>query len=226
MRAVLPSELRENVYKHIFDTTNPIVVPRLDKVKSVTPINRIHCGVKREQSSTKQDPMDPFAFDYYFSPAIMGLPTSIDIQDLAFRKNPFYFRGCRNSPKVTDFLDLKVQSGKHIRDLVRHLRVYLRCEDFERDVIYETQVVPPTTIKVSASIIQTMDEPATYAQYRSRLDGLQTLNYANHKIVLEVCVFYKQHTLDSVDNVKLNLFECVHSVYHDAKQAGADVRVR
>lgn len=77
MHAALPLELREKVYEYILDTAEPIVVPRLDSVKYIYPMGRIHCDVRR------QDLVDPFAFDDYFSATVMDLSISTEVQDLA-----------------------------------------------------------------------------------------------------------------------------------------------
>jgi hypothetical protein len=84
---------------------------------------------------------------------------------------------------------------KHIRDLIRHLRIYLRWETFLSDAVC-TQ--PPDS---------PLDEPATQALFRTRLDGLQTLNYADHKATLEICVFHNPVPQET-KNIHSHVYEC------------------
>ncbi len=116
--------------------------------------------------------LNPLSHDYYFSAATMGLQTSTEIQNLALRKTPFYFRGSKNAPHIRDLLDVQFQPGKYFRDLVRHLRVYARCETF----MFEAKYFAPgmgTIITANSSQYDSLDESSTMAMYLGRLGGLR-----------------------------------------------------
>jgi hypothetical protein len=151
--------------------------------------------------------LNPFGGNRYFDSHVVGPHISEDIQELALRKTPFYFRGCRNAPNVKSFLDIQFQNGTQIRDYIRHLRVYLRCDNFSGAAVYE-QTPNSSRTKHTLLPIETGEE-ARYAMYASRLRGVHTLNYTKHKIRLEICVFYNAEVLQKHENrhIKRNLFE-------------------
>jgi hypothetical protein len=216
----LPLELREKVYKNLLNFTTPIVIPRTEHSD---PALHSH---SQETGQLRTGDLNPFRNDYYFNHSVMGPQTSTEIQELALRKTPFYFSGSKDAPDIKDFLDIQLQNGKHTRNLIQHLRMYLRCQVFAGDAVYK-QIPNPSNMN-HASFPIALGEETRNTLYASRLNGLQTLNYAKHKLTPEVCVFYNAAVLQKHDNrhIKRNLFECVKSVYYYAKDAGADMQVR
>lgn len=64
--------------------------------------------------------------------------------------------------------------------------------------------------------------------YLDRLEGLETPNYIDHAVVLELC-FLAPTALEGIlhePSIKHNLYEMVGSVYRRARDSGADVKVR
>jgi hypothetical protein len=197
----LPLELREKVYENLFDLTIPIIVPKTEDIDRTL---HSHSDGMRKHPTIY---LNPFGGNRYFDSHVVGPHISEDIQELALRKTPFYFRGCRNAPDVKSFLDIQFQNGTQIRDYIRHLRVYLRCDNFSGAAVYE-QTPNSSRTKHTLLPIETGEE-ARYAMYASRLRGVHTLNYTKHKIRLEICVFYNAEVLQKHENrhIKRNLFE-------------------
>jgi hypothetical protein len=216
----LPLKLREKVYENLVDPTIPIVVPKIEGTDRAL---HLHSDGLRQHPTID---LNPFGGNRYFDSHIVGPHISEYIQALALRKTPFYFRGCRNAPDVKSFLDIQLKNGTHIRDHIRLVRVYLRCESFSGNAVYPQ--TPNSSHTSQTHLPIALDEEARYAMYASRLRGLHTLNYTKHKVSLEICVFYSAAVLRNHDNryIKRNLFECVKPAYYSAKVAGADARVR
>jgi hypothetical protein len=169
---------------------------------------------------------DIFHGEYIFDRKVMGVPTSQEIQEAFLRTTPIYFRGVATYTHVKQLLDVQLSSGKYVRDLVRHLRVYLRFERFATDRSSVSSSVVPLESLFSASQL----EVALYQSYSGRLDGLEQLSLRDHKIKLEICVFYFFNVYDSRDSeedcrMRCNLFQTVKPAYYKAKSAGADVTV-
>ena len=128
IHASLPLEVRESIYEHVFDISEPIVIPRMEHPKVKIVNGRLQYGSAGacEHAKAMREELNPFMQNYCFSVAVMGSPVSTEFQNLVLRKTPFYFRGSRTSPNVRQLLNTEIPPGVYFRDLVRHLRVYLR----------------------------------------------------------------------------------------------------
>jgi hypothetical protein len=140
---------------------------------------------------------------------------------------------------VKPFLDIQLQSGKYIRDLIRHLRVYLCCDTILVDAIPDCLHHQATAraamsiydrtsgISYNATMIPpSLKEPVAQAIYRSRLDGLPALNYADHKVTLQICVFYTPVIVQELEYISSFVHTLMKPVFYEAKNAGAHVAVR
>jgi hypothetical protein len=218
-------ELRESIYEHVFDISKPIVIPQMElpnigRTEEVQP-NSVEAS---KPAKARHVDLNPFAQDYCFSAAVMGSRTSTEMQNLVLRKTPFYFRGSSDAPCVRDLLNTEIRTGVYFRDLVHYLRVYLRCEDLGREAKY---FAPGMSTNSNASSVEyaLFDKSSTHAMYLDRLEGLQTLNYADHTVTLELCVFAPA-MIPKPHSIKRSLYETVEPLYRHAKNRGADVKVR
>lgn len=167
---------------------------------------------------------DIFQGDYIFDKEIMGVATSQEIQETFLRTTPIYLRGCSEYPDVKQLLDVPLSSGKHVRDIVRHLRVYLRFERFTQ----EQEAVRLGIISSSCLFQEGQFESAFFKTYSARLDGLDQLPFKDHKIKIELCVFRNERPLhlDADDERdRSNLYETVKPAYYRARSTGADISV-
>ncbi|KAI4712642.1 hypothetical protein J4E89_002910 [Alternaria sp. Ai002NY15] len=230
IHASLPLEVRENIYEHVFDISKPIVIPRLEHPNVEIVNGRLQSGSAgaSEHAKAMHEELSPFKQDYCFSVAVMGSPTSAEFQNLALRKTPFYFRGSRTSLNVRHLLNTEIRPGVYFRDLVRHLRVYLRSNA----AFHEAEDIAAGADRAqlaSYSEYVTLDVPSTCAMYLDRLEGLETLNYTNHTVMLELCFLAPATGPGGIlhePSTKRNLYEMVGSVYRRARDGGADVKVR
>lgn len=158
----------------------------------------------------------------------MGSSVSTEFQNLVLRKTPFYFRGSRTSLNVRQLLNTEIRPGVYFRDLVRHLRVYLRSNAAFHDAEDVATGVSRAQIACYSEHV-TLDVPSTCAMYVDRLEGLETINYTNHTVVLELCFLGPTAGPGVIlhePSIKRNLYEMVGSLYRRARDVGADVKVR
>jgi hypothetical protein len=172
------------------------------------------------------DASDIFYGEYIFDRKVMGVPTSQEIQEAFLHTTPIYFRGVATYTHVKQLLHVQLSSGKYVRDLVRHLRVYLRFERFPTERSSVSSSIVPLESLFSASQL----EVALYQAYSGRMDGLEQLSLRDHKTKLDICVFYFFNVYDSRDSeedsrIRCNLFQTVKPAYYNAKSAGADITV-
>jgi len=176
--------------------------------------------------------LDPFGKDPFFDDSrILGPDISAEIRKFYLRKTPLYFRGAQNAEDIEPLLSAFVSHGTMVRDCVRHLRIYLRCENFDDDLDRYLAGVP--------SVFESSEEEIAYGErqlynmYSKRLRPLQDLPFEASKIKLEICIF---HSLDERvflcpgtkfrhETRMYNLLEAVKPTYFLAR-AGAEVTVR
>jgi len=226
IHASLPLELRENIYEHVFDTSKPIIIQRTKAAGKPFTNGEIQPGNAEASNHAivTRGTLNPFVQDFYFSVTVMGSETSTEIQNLALRKTPFYFRGSTDALCVRDLLDTEIRPGVYFRYLVRHLRVYLRTDAFIDEAKYFAPGVV-TTPTAADSKHEILDEASTYGMYHDRLEGLETLKYADHTVMLELCVLAPEW-IPQQPVIKRNLYEMVELVYRHARDRGAHVKVR
>jgi len=104
----LPIELREKIYELLLDFTDGLAVPRYDKKYTNNTLT--------------------FPSTYLFSPSIVGRMVCNEVQQLFVRTTPVNFHGLLDGITIDALLDTRLPSGSLIRDLVRHLRVFVRYE--------------------------------------------------------------------------------------------------
>jgi len=212
----LPFELREQIYRLLFDEGTPRTVPRSESTANAS------------KARGCMDASEIFQGEYIFDDDIMGVATSQEIQEVFLRRSPIYFRGCTEYPNVQQLLDVELSSGKRVRDLVRQLRVHLRLERFEHE-----RHVTNFGIISTHSIIRAMNvETAFYDTCSARLNALDQLPFGDYKIKIEICVFHREYKQDpfsgddtEVVRVRCEFFETVKPAYHQARNAGAEVSV-
>lgn len=173
------------------------------------------------------DATDIFHNEYMFDEKVMGLSISREIQDHCLRTTPVYFRGGSKYPDVLELLNIQLSSGKHVRELVRHLRVYLRLERFQTEIRQVRDT--PSIFPINNLFTDAQLELELYKTYAGRLDAVASLPFKDHKIRLEICVFHNHvwYTgIEETERVKHNFFNTVRQAYGRAKGAGANVCVR
>ncbi|KAF2036085.1 hypothetical protein EK21DRAFT_46860, partial [Setomelanomma holmii] len=173
----------------------------------------------------------PFSDKYVFDPNIMGATISREIRYFYIKNTPIYFRGCHDADQVGRRLHVNVFAGQRVRDVVRHLRIYLRCENF---MSYLSGL--PTGLPYFEDLDErrVRGERYMYELWCSRLAPLHQLPYDKHKIKVEICIFHNFHNIwgsldtneDEDQRQKYNLLETVKPVYTHIKRAGANVSVR
>lgn len=217
----LPLELREMVYENLVDLTSPIVIPKEENstniIKNSTQISENH---------------DPFQKVAAFDSDIMGPQIAHETRELTMRKTLICLRGAQCIDPIAALTSTRVSPGKSVRDAIRHLRVYLRCETFEKDLSEHLAKVSPLFEPEEEQ--RRHAEPRMYASYSRRLKRLEELPYNEHKIKVEICIlheFFERHNFDErVDSSQtrklLNLMEAVKPTYFHLKDAGAEVSIR
>jgi hypothetical protein len=181
LQTKLPLELREMVYENLVDPSSPRVVPRSEESKPDV------------QSSTAR-PIDSwngglFEVEHACHPEVMGLQTSDEIREYLVRKTPLYIRGTRTQyDQLQRLLQTSVSSGRLVRDFTRHLRVYLRCEDFEAGL--KDYLAGARPLYEATKDRRRLGERRMYDIYRRRLESLHRLPFDRHKIKIEICIFH------------------------------------
>ncbi|KAH6870716.1 hypothetical protein BKA58DRAFT_182322 [Alternaria rosae] len=113
IHASLPLGVRESIYENVFDTSKPIVIPRMEDTNTKFMNTGIQSGSAGagEHMKAMHEELNPFMQDYCFSTAVMGSQTSTEIKNLVLRKTPFYFRGSRRVLNVRHLLDTEIRPG-------------------------------------------------------------------------------------------------------------------
>lgn len=212
MQSKLPLEVRENIYAHLFDASHPRAVAHHETSENLF-----------------LAPSDIFHNEWIFDKKVMGETTSQEIQGQVLRTTPIYFRGrAKFFLNVQDLLDIKLSSGEEVKDLIRHLRVYLRVERFQdekREILDANGILPMRNLFTEAQL-----ELGMYKTYEARLHALTSLPFRSHSIKLEICVLYERlryKEADEADRVEYNLVETARVALVRAERAGAvDVKVR
>jgi hypothetical protein len=206
------------IYGYLVDIHVPRVVPKSEEHSQMNMLPR------RGNAEPQMD-INPFRDEYLFDVHFMESDTSNEIRAYFLKRTPLYFRGSHFPDDLTRLLDLPTLPRRKLRDLIRHLRVYLRCEA----LISDTQALRAEFCPPWLSEDEKIDrsERQVYDGYRARLEVLRNLPYKNNKIKLEVCIFYNSHhfKIESTRN-KYNILEAVKSTYFNFKNAGGDMTVR
>jgi len=213
MRTKLPLELREKISLSLFDRDVPRTVSRTEsETDTQTSTSRVHAS-------------DIFHDEYIFDEKVMGFSTSQEIQETCLRTAPIYFRGCSPLSDVERLVCVHFPYG-NVGDIIRHLRIYLRFEHFQRDktkAATQPAILPPYSLFTEAQL-----ELEMYKKNSTCLDALAKLPFLAHKIKLEICIFYSGGSQrNSQENIRTryNLFETVKPAFYRLKNAGADVSV-
>jgi hypothetical protein len=209
------------VYANLIDMTSPIVVPQAED------------SIRIAQSTRQvSDHHDPFQRVAAFDADIMSPQISHEVRELAMRRTPIYVRGTQCMDPIAALLSTRVSPGTSVRDVIHHLRVYLRCETFEKDISEHLSTVSPLFEPQEEQ--RMLAEPRMFETYRRRLKKLEDLPFSEHKIKVEICIlheFYERHNFDDLVDASqtrkwLNLLEAVKPTYFYLKDEGADVSVR
>ena len=215
MQTKLPLELREEIYLSLFDRDIPRAVPQTEDARDTQRLN------------SRVNASEVFHNEYIFDEEVMGPVTGQEIQETCLRRTPIYFRGCARFPDVHQLLDYQLPSGRYVRDIIRHLRVYLRFEHFQDDVAAAYRSAQPAILPINSLFTEGQLELEMY-KICLNLNGLKQLPFQSHKIKLEICIFYESERYRNTGNdirVRYNLFEAVKPAYYRARNAGANVSV-
>lgn len=222
----LPFEIREQIYHYLFEDRAPKVVP-------VSEPCWLSFEREFDKSPREYTDLNPFRGGYLFSSAIVGDEISAEAREYSLRTTPLYFRGSQDPKDLEKFLDIRIAPYRALRDVIRHLRIYVRCEYMRRDlhlsIMGMSHGIWPDDDDVKRS-----GERQLYDSYSSRLSTLRTLPYALHSIRLEICVFHglQNGNRDNVEHVKgsqrqrHNIMKAIKPIYFHAKKAGASIAVR
>jgi hypothetical protein len=216
----LPLELRELVYSYLAADHTPTVVPRTEPKTASS-------HVEPDFSSSRQD-LNPFRPNFMFNTRVMGDDIAHETREYILRKTPVYFRGSQTTSELADFLEIQIQSRRYVRDVIRHLRVYLRCERFTECFTVHLDKpgdgMPPPWFKHEQTTLY--QERRMYEAYCASLKGLQKLPYDKHPIKIEICILHELWETDDYTRYKTNFLEAIKPTYFHIKKAGADVTVR
>lgn len=201
------------MYLELIDPNIPRVIP------DVYSGSLTHEAVPRSPQTLVQ--LDPFSKAYMFDAKIVGTETSNEVRSLLLNTTPVYIRGPLCAHELERFLNVPMPYNRCIRDVVRHLRIYLRCETFLPDSTRIQCQVPPV---LYGNETRNHGEHFTYETYRSNLVNLDSLPHEKRKINVEICVFHNVRSKDT--RIKWNLLEAVKSTYFTIKAAGSNVTVR
>jgi hypothetical protein len=215
----LPLELRELIYSYLVADCLPTVVP-----KAASSLWDNSLEVASESRQAHQD-LNPFRPNYMFNTRVMGKDIAYEAREYLLRKTPVYFSGTHTTTDLARFLKVQTQPGRYVRDLIRYLRVYLRCERLAGQLSTLGDGVAPSWLNEKDKRIY--NERRIYETYSASLKGLQNLPYDKHHIKIEICIL---HTLFGNEEYsmrrKTNLLEAIKSTYFHIKKAGAEVTVR
>lgn len=210
IHAILPIELRENVYKYLLDYDTPTILPQ---------------DAKSYQ---------PYKNEFYFDQSLVGSPTALEIRDLYMRAIPTYFQIELGSNDQTSEILVVLgtyfhETGKAFRHMVRHVRLLLRCEDFNQ-LAWEMQSSVPPVLRNDPEY-KSHGELFALEKIRSKFAELKSLPYENQHIKVEICIRQSDElpcfgiNTEKKNNRVYNLLETVKDVYFHAKNAGADIAV-
>jgi hypothetical protein len=221
LHAKLPLEIREMIYEYLVESHLPRVLPKTEDYNHAT---CVHIASTTSQTSC----VDPFHDEYIFDESIMGKDTSNETQTHLLRTTPLYLRGRHLASDIPSLFDISTSSCKHLRDHVRYLRVYLRCENFERDV--SSLMTESDPVWLGDEVKRNNSELQIYDEYRSHLENLCNLPFQSHRIQLELCIFHNldEHTTITSESArrKYNILETIKPTYFFVKDSGADIVVR
>jgi hypothetical protein len=186
MHKKLPIELREKMYELLLDFTDTFAVPRYDK------------------SHTNSTLTFPSA--YLFSPTIMGRMVCDEVQQLFVRQAPLNFRGLLDGISIDALLDTRLPSGSIIRDLVRHVRVFVRYEVPAANATgapvtatNTAPVRPANNVQESATDMdpdQCRANQESYIKFDSSFDGLRSMAYPSRKVRVDSCILGPRSTAE------------------------------
>jgi hypothetical protein len=136
--------------------------------------------------------MNPFRGNwcvYVFNTRTMGLEISYEARAYFLRTTLLSLRGYRSKEDLKNLFDIDIQPGKHVRDFVRHLYVYLHCVSSETGMKDLAPNMLPTWLSAKEKI--TSNESRMYDSYRSYLEEICSLPLDKHAIKLEICIHHR-----------------------------------
>jgi hypothetical protein len=216
----LPIELREHIYEYLVADDRPKVVPQGEPSR--------HSPTIPGQADAN---WNPFRDNPVFNTRIMGHSIGYETRAYFVRTTPIYFRGPQRAYGLEEFLKIEVQPCIYLCDLIRHLRVYLSCETFDRDM----QNILLNIHSAWLTEVEKRNSAAThmYERYGRYLEDLRCLFLKEHNVKLEICILHglpeDPHSQDfwrKYAPQKYNILESIKPLYFSAKDAGVDISVR
>jgi hypothetical protein len=175
--------------------------------------------------------LNPFRDNYVFNTRIMGYDISYETRAYFLRTTPLYLRGTPRADGLDKLLKIEVQPHQRILDLLRHLRIYIRCETFYRDRQNLHLTMRPAWLLEKE--MRRSADLRMYTHYKNSLECLRHLPFSKHAIKLEICILHDcsedRHgpgTPSRQAQHKYNLIEAIKPLYFFAKNAGANISVR
>ncbi|KAF1350478.1 hypothetical protein EJ07DRAFT_32995, partial [Lizonia empirigonia] len=158
--------------------------------------------------------LQPFPRTFSFDVEVMGPEVSAEIIDFFVRRDSVYFRGLLDGISLETVLDLRLTSSTYVRDLIRHLRVYVSYDYALRQDHIEAD--------------DTIRDKAPYEILRESLAPLQNIAYTDRKIKIEICILVMNSAsvTQEISRATYILLESVATIFHLVKSAGADIAVR
>ncbi|KAF1925451.1 uncharacterized protein M421DRAFT_398714 [Didymella exigua CBS 183.55] len=178
--STLPIELRKNIYDYLMIHVNTAA-------RVVLPI---------------PDVSDEHLFPQFpiFDEDIMGPAVSAEIKDTFICKTSFYYRGPLHGVDLDMLLDHPLPSGSLMRDLIRHLRVYVRYDSlpYEKDLSGEEK---------------RMRSRASSRVFGASLAALSSITYKTCKVEIEICALVTFEADEKPIAAAYNLLESVKPAY-------------
>jgi hypothetical protein len=129
-----------------------------------------------------------------------GHEINYETQAYFLRTTLLCLRGYRLKEDLKNLFDIEVQPGKHVRDFVRHLCVYLHCVSSEMEMKSLAPNMLPTWLSAEEKIMST--ESRMYGSYRSYLEELCSLPFDKHAIKLEICIHHPPLPLSGTQHLR------------------------
>jgi hypothetical protein len=147
--------------------------------------------------------MNPFRgnwCNYVYNTRIMGHEIDYETRAYFLRTTPLWLREYRSKEDLKNLFNIEVQPGKHVRDFVRHLCVYLHCVSSEMEMKSLAPNMLPTWLSAEEKIMST--ESRIYESYRSYLEGLRSLPFDEHAIKPEICIHHPLLPLSGTQHLR------------------------
>lgn len=224
--ARLPLEVRKIIWWYYYLYADPVVLPANEPL-SRGPLVSEDPESEAAQPLPPRKELDPFLNQPKLSVASLG-PRVCDEMREAWLKGTTVI--IRDSRHLKSFLNAALPSGKQFKVVVKHLRIFIRIEDFAETVIGSEVYYSEEEYHADENSTRWKSrEKRVYEDYYKTLACLNEILW-KPGMQLEFCILHRMfddaYQYVRVSRVFDNMLEVIKPVYFKAKQAGAGVAVR